>query len=207
MKKTGKQERIKSCRNFTKLERLTYIASKEINLDIIDYLIKRTKNIQIQILNKDKEKLIKLSKEGKLNNFSFQTTRAAIVFFNDDDYIESGYIKISKNNELFHSWICFWYDEEEYVFDPSLDVISKKEFYQKVFETQVLVKIPSYAVRNEILKKVSADELQNEEIKIMTTENLNSFIYQSETGYKIETDNGIIKKLIVHYYKNDNENS
>ena len=207
MKKTGKQERIKSCKNFTKIERLTYIASKEINLDIIDYLIKRTKNIQIQILNKDKEKLIKLSKEGKLNNFSFQTTRAAIVFFNDDDYIESGYIKISKNNELFHSWICFWYDEEEYVFDPSLDVISKKEFYQKVFETQVLVKIPSYAVRNEILKKVSTDELQNEEIKIMTNENLNSFIYQSEKGYKIETDNGIIKKLIVHYYKNDNENS
>lgn len=41
----------------------------------------------------------------------------------------------------------------------------------------------------------------------MTNENLNSFIYQSETGYKIETDNGIIKKLIVHYYKNDNENS
>ncbi len=207
MKKTGKQERIKSCKNFTKIERITYIASKEINLDIIDYLIKRTKNIQIQILNKDKEKLIKLSKEGKLNNFSFQTTRAAIVFFNDDDYIESGYIKISKNNELFHSWICFWYDEEKYVFDPSLDVINKKEFYQKVFETQVLVKIPSYAVRNEILKKVSTDELQNEEIKIMTNENLNSFIYQSETGYKIETDNGIIKKLIVHYYKNDNENS
>lgn len=81
MKKTGKQERIKSCKNFTKIERLTYIASKEINLDIIDYLIKRTKNIQIQILNKDKEKLIKLSKEGKLNNFLFQTTRAAIVFF------------------------------------------------------------------------------------------------------------------------------
>ena len=49
------------------------------------------------------------------------------MFLEDEDYIERGNLIFERYDEkitynYFHSWICFKYKDEEYVFDPYLNL-------------------------------------------------------------------------------------
>lgn len=60
--------------------------------------------------------------KGNLEGWCWQTTESAIIFLNDDDYIERGTLKFDTETPgYYHSWICFKFDDIEYVFDPCLN--------------------------------------------------------------------------------------
>ncbi len=165
----------------------------------------------------------------KLEGWCWQTTESAIVFWNDDDYIERGNLKFDeRTKEYYHSWICFNFDNEEYVFDPCLNLLCKKSDYSKIFEVNVKGKVSAIEVKKELIKQVTThkkEELSKKqnnielfmkkimgdsydsdiertkgEVVVHGPEDVNTPLYRNGAGYKTEIENEKIKKLTVHYY-------
>lgn len=116
-------------------EKFKILRSKIIDLNVVEYLIEKLSNLYIEVLGDYKGNLFELMPVGKLEGWCWQTTESAIVFLNDDDYIERGYLKFDERTpNYYHSWICFKYNNVEYVLDPCLNFLCKKNDYSKIFE-------------------------------------------------------------------------
>ena len=216
----------------TKEEKFKILRSKKINPQILEYLINRLSKLHIEVLGKYEGSIFNLMHDGKLEGWCWQTTESAIVFFNDDDYIERGNLKFDERRpKYYHSWICFNFDKTEYVLDPCLDFLCKKEDYFKIFEIEVKGKVTAKAVREELIRQVttfkeddnsefsqkfkmffksflgdeyeSYKEKKRGEVIIEGKEDVNTPFYRNGAGYKTELQNGKIKKLTVHYYYTD----
>ncbi len=206
--------------------------SKRIDSKVVKYLINRLSDLYIEVLGDYEGPIWKLMSAGKLVGWCWQTTESAIVFFNDDDYIERGNLKFDeKTPKYYHSWICFKFNEKEYVLDPCLNFLCEKKDYFKIFEVEVKGKVTAKAVREELIRQVTtpkeedtSEALKSYEIVIKILlgdtyesykeekrskvivhgpENVNTPLYRNGSGYKIEFQNRKIKKLKVHYYYDD----
>ena len=80
----------------TEEERFKILRSKRIEPKVVEYLMEKLNNLYIEVLGKYKGSLFELMKNEKLEGWCWQTTESAIVFLNDDDYIERG-MKEQKN--------------------------------------------------------------------------------------------------------------
>ena len=189
-------------------------------------------NLYIEVLGKYEGSLFELMPVGKLEGWYWQTTESAIVFFNDDDYIERGNLRFDERTpEYYHSWICFKFDDTEYILDPSLNFLCKKSDYSKIFEIDVKGKVSAKAVREELIRQFTAPkkgdnselnrtfqsfmkihmgeyydsyiESKKEEVTVYGPEDVNTPLYRNGAGYKMKIENGKVKKLMVHYYYTD----
>lgn len=219
-------------KELTEEEKFKILRSKRIDTKVVAYLMCKLNNLYIEVLGKYEGFLFELMPVGKLQGWCWQTTESAIVFLNDDDYIERGNLKFDERTpEYYHSWICFKFDGIEYVLDPCLNFLCKKSDYSKIFEINVKVKVSAKAVREELIRQVTAPkdeensethqafqssmkiflgksydsyvESKKEEVTVHGPEDVNTPLYRNGAGYKIEADNGKIKKLTVHYYYTD----
>ena len=137
----------------TEEERFKILRSKRIEPKVVEYLMEKLNNLYIEVLDKYKGSLFELMKNEKLEGWCWQTTESAIVFLNDDDYIERGNLKFDeRTKEYYHSWICFNFDNEEYVLDPCLNLLCKKSDYSKIFEVNVKGKVSAIEVKKRINK-------------------------------------------------------
>ena len=216
----------------TEEEKFKLLHSKKINSKIVEYLIRRLSKLHIEVLGNYEGSIFELMPVGKLEGWCWQTTESAIVFFNDDDYIERGYLKFDERTpKYYHSWICFNFNEIEYVLDPCLNFLCKKDDYSKIFEVEVKGKVTAKAVKEELIKKVttpnekdtseehksfdtfwkkllgdayeSYQDKKKEEVIVYSLEDVNTPLYRNGAGYKAELQDGKIKKLTVHYYYTD----
>lgn len=113
-------------------EKFKILRSKIVDLNVVEYLIEKLSDLYIEVLGDYKGNLFELMPVGKLEGWCWQTTESAIVFLNDDDYIERGYLKFDERTpNYYHSWICFKYNNVEYVLDPCLNFLCKKMIIQK----------------------------------------------------------------------------
>ena len=189
-------------------------------------------NLHIEVLGKYEGSLFELMPVGKLEGWCWQTTESAIVFLNDDDYIERGNLRFDeKTPEYYHSWICFKFNGTEYVLDPCLSFLCKKSDYSKIFKIDVKGKVSAKEVKEELIRQVTAPkeednskahqafqsfmksfmgksydsyiESKKDEVIVYGPEDVNSPLYRNAAGYKTEIDNGRVKKLTVHYYYTD----
>lgn len=185
-------------KNLNEEQRFKIINKKKIPLSVMNYLNEILRDIYITLEN-NSGYLLDLMKHEKLSGWCFQTTESAIVFFNDDDHIERGYLNFEKGKEkYYHSWICFKFDNIEYVFDPCLNIICKKIDYMKVFEIEVLSCVNAKMVKEEFIKQMKSS---NSEVIIQGVEDVNKPLYRNNSGYKVKTHNKKIKKLNAYYYK------
>lgn len=183
--------------NLTEEQRFKLINKKKIPLCVIKYLDRTLSDLYITLKN-NSGYVADLMKHGKLGGWCWQTTESSIVFFNDDDYIERGYLVFDKKREkYYHSWICFNFDDIEYVFDPSLNILCKKIDYTKVFEVEVLSQINAKLVKKELIDNIKNS---NEEFIVRCSENINSPLYRNNSGYRGKIIDNKIKKLCVYYY-------
>ena len=137
----------------------------------------------------------------------------------------------AKTPEYYHSWICFKFDDTEYVLDPCLSFLCKKSDYSKIFEIDVKGKVSAKEVREELIRQITAmnamdnrktpEELKRfmkiimgksydtymeskkTEVRVYDSEDVNTPLYRNGFGYKIEMENAKVKKLTVHYYSQD----
>ena len=207
--------------SLTERERFKILNIKGVSPKVIEYLSQRFQNLIIEVCGDYEGNIFELMQKGYLEGWCWQTTESSIVFLNDNDYIERGNLKFEEYKYYYHSWICFTFENQEYVFDPCLDLLCKKSLYSKIFEPEVKGKVTAKEVRNslidnienpkikrkyedEIWKKVWGDlyELKKKEIQVSGDDNVNSPMYRNNTGYNATIENGKIKKLIAHYYGN-----
>lgn len=219
-------------KELTEEEKFKILHSKKIDIKVIEYLMSKLNNLYIEVLGEYEGSLFELMPGGKLEGWCWQTTESAIIFLNDDDYIERGNLRFDERTpEYYHSWICFKFDGTEYVLDPCLNFLCKKSDYSKVFEIDVKGKVSARAVREELIRQVTAPkeednsethkafqafmksfmgasyesyvESKREEVIVHGPEDVNTPLYRNGAGYKTKIENGKVKKLTVHYYYTD----
>lgn len=204
--------------------KINILRSKIIDREVIEYLRKRIENLYIQILNDYEGSLFELMQAEQLERWCWQTTESAIVFLDDDAYIERGYIKLDEELSLcFHSWICFKYKGIEYVLDPCLNILCKKSDYVEVYETDVKGRVSAKAMKEDLIRQMlkpkeecnieEYKEFQSsiksydcynrieDEVRAEYLEDIDAPQFRNGAGYVGEIDNGEIKKLTVRYYK------
>ena len=225
-------DKVISKKELTEEEKFKILRSKRIDTKVVEYLMNKLNNLHIEVLGKHEGSLFELMPVGKLEGWCWQTTESAIVFLNDDDYIERGNLRFDeKTPEYYHSWICFKFNDTEYVLDPCLRKKKKKSDYSKIFEIDVKGKVSAKAVREELIRQITAPkeednleahqafqffmksfmgesydsyiESKKEEVTVHGPEDVNTPLYRNGAGYKTEIDNGRVKKLTVHYYYTD----
>lgn len=221
-----------SNKELTKEEKFKILHSKRIDIKVVEYLMSKLNDLHIEVLGKYEGSLFELMPVRKLEGWCWQTTESAIVFLNDDDYIERGNLKFDERTpEYYHSWICFKFNDIEYVLDPCLSFLCKKSDYSKIFEIDVKGKVSAKSVKEELIrqvttpkkeenieannafqsfmKKIMGDsydsymESKKEEVIVNGPEDVNTPLYRNGAGYKTKIDNGQIRKLTVHYYYTD----
>lgn len=219
-------------KELTEEEKWKILNSKRIDRKVIKYLMTKLSNLHIEISDKSEGTLFELMSTGKLEGWCWETTESAIVFLNDDDYIERGYLKIDERTpRYYHSWICFQFNGTEYVLDPCLDFLCKKSDYTKIFEITVKGKVSAKEVREELIRQITTPkkeenseayqayqtflksflgesynryiENKKEEVIVYGPEDVMTPLYRNGAGYKAEIENGKIKKLTVNYRYTD----
>lgn len=208
-------------------EKSNYLKSQEIDPGVLKYLKNKFNNLYIEILGDYQGDIFSLMNSHRLMGWCWQTTESAILFLNDEDYIERGYLCLDKiDRNYYHSWICFNYKDIEYVFDPCLDIICKKEYYIDVLDAKVKAKIYALSVKKELIKQINTPkETKNEkierifdrilgddykkykeehkdEVTVHANEDVSTPLYRNGAGYTTEIEDGLIKKIKVHYYLN-----
>lgn len=213
----------------TEEDRFKILRSKRIEPKVVEYLMEKLNNLYIEVLGDYKGSLFELMPVGKLEGWCWQTTESAIVFLNDDDYIERGDLKFDETTpKYYHSWMCFKYDDVEYVLDPCLNLLCKKDDYSKIFEVDVKGRVSAKDVKEELIRQITTpkkednsrahksferflkrqlgdsyekyNEKKQNEVIVHGPENVNTPLYRNGAGYKTEIENEKIKKLTVHYY-------
>ena len=150
-------DKVISKKKLTKEEKFKILQSKRIDTKVVEYLMNKLNNLHIEVLGKYEGSLFELMPVGKLEVWCWQTTESAIVFLNDDDYIERGNLKFDERTpEYYHSWICFKFDGTEYVLDPCLNFLCKKSDYSKIFEIDVKGKVRAKSVKEELIRQITA---------------------------------------------------
>ena len=210
--------------SLTEEEKFKLLNSKKINPQVIRYISHRLNKLYIEILGDDQGSLLELMRAGKLLGWCWQTTESAIVFFEDSDFIERGYLRIDERTpRYYHSWISFTFKGNEYVFDPCFDLLCQKEDYFQIFEVEVKGKVSAKEVKEELIRQLTSpkEEIESEflkklqiflnetlgecerkknEVVVHAPEDVNTPLYRNGAGYKAEIENKQIKKLAVHYY-------
>lgn len=221
-------EILRKKKKLTEKERFKILQSYQVDSTVLEYLNTKFQNLTIEIPNHQKGKILELMKKGILEGWCWQTTETAILFLNDEDYIERGFLTFDAITTYYHSWICF-YLNEEYVLDPCLNILCPKDLYRKIFRTKVDAKITAKQVRDffvETYQKTSKENLKKIkdyckvidivyeknkierkylEIKFHASENITSPMYRNTTGYLAKIDNQKVKKLVAHYDRKRND--
>lgn len=208
----------------TEIERFAKVRMHKAPEEVFEYLKSLFDNLHIEIVGKYEGNLIDLMNRGVLEGWCWQTTETASLFMDDSSYIERGNLKFDLYNLYYHSWINFKYKGIEYVFDPCLQILCRKSYYDKIFEVQVKGKVTAKQVKeyfinyisnppkketNEEVSKImkmifgESSERTKGEIVINDEENPNAPMYRNGVGYKTTLEDGKIKRLVAHYYYTD----
>ena len=208
------------------IKKLTKLRSKTIDIIIYEYINNILKNLYIEITKDYEGNTLYLMKRNLLEGWCWQTTESTIIFFNDDDYICRGNLKLDKNTTYYHSWICFKYKNKEYTFDPCLNIICKKKLYDKVFQVDIKSILTAKTIKEDLINKLlnpipqkkiktspKVQEFMNkfkekyieekkEEIFISDSgkDDITEPMYKNSTGYTANIENNQIKALKAHYY-------
>lgn len=198
-------------------EKIHILSFYKVDDSILNYLDVCFKNLIIKKTGDFEGNLLELMKNCDLEGWCWQTTESAILFLDDNDYIERGYLKAREN--YYHSWICFSYQDKSYVLDSCLNILCEKYLYHMVFEPILLARVLSLKVKEDFLKNLNnKKELPNhtkyflkflniqknhEEIFMKHEENVYTSMYRNNTGYETKLESGKIKKLIAHYYESE----
>lgn len=177
-------------------QRFKIIESNQVSSSVNKYLAKKLRNLRINIVQSYEDKILKLMKKRVLEGWCWETTETAIIFFEDNDYIQRGNLKFDNQTLYHHSWICFKFKEKDYVFDPCLSILCEKEIYDKIFEISPLGKVSAKEVKNEILELVTP----NENTLIKGNEDENSPMYRNNTEYNVIIKEEKIKGLKAYYH-------
>lgn len=205
-------------------QRIRLLRKVQADDNVIDYLKWRLKKLWI-VLDSDlphsEGNIMDMMEYNRLAGWCWQTTESAIVFFQDDDYIERGNLTFSPTRKYWHSWICFKYGNKTFVFDPCLQIIVEKKIYYHMFiVSQIAGKATAKEVKEDLISKIKTNEHKDfrkkaesvakfvprkyaekgYETLIIGNGDVNSPMYENSTGYIATIKDNEIIELIAFYY-------
>lgn len=181
------------------------------------YLSSKFQNLTIIIPENQRGNIFDLMNRKLLEGWCWQTTETSIVFLKENDYIERGYLKLNQYEDYYHSWICFRYKNEEYVFDPCLEILCRKEVYTSIFETDIKGIVEAKKVREFLIDSIHKSKYMRwkntgvyierniSKVKIVGNGDVTAPMYGNNTEYEVEIDNRKTKRLVAYYCKKDNQ--
>ena len=84
-------------------QRINILNSKRVDLEVLNYLANKFSHLKIEVCGDYEGDILYLMEKGLLEGWCWQTTASSIIFLNDNDYIERGYLKFSKDKDYYHS--------------------------------------------------------------------------------------------------------
>lgn len=210
---------------FERERRFLDLRNNEADSEVYKYLKEILQYLYIEVCEDYEGKVIDLMKRELLMGWCWQTTNTSIIFFQDEDYISRGNLYFGKDQIYYHSWICFKYKNQEYVFDPCLNICCKKSLFDKIFEVDVKGIVTSKVVKEDLMHRIKYPKREkynnqiiknnnnfmsnhirnyyNHEVIIYGDDDVNSTIYEGIVGYRdLMIENGKIKNLKAQYYLN-----
>ena len=203
-------------------QKMEVLNSEEIDPNVSDYIESILSNLTIGICSSYEQKFLNCNFE----NWSFECTNAAISFFEDDACIERGYISLETGEKEEHAWICFRFEDQEYVFDAVLrgKILCTKKLYDEILQAEVLGVTTAFKVKEylidcilnsskkdvpdhcknflEFLSKVGGSEYKRQEKETYicgSSERCAPMCY-GNIGYTASLNGNKIKKLSAHFY-------
>ena len=209
------------------MDRCELLKKEKIDKEIYEYLKELFQNLNIEILGDYEGKLFDLMNNGLLEGWCWETTETAALFMPDDSIVYRANLNINDESPYYHAFISFKYKEDEYIFDPCLNLINTRDNYLNTLEADIkgyvtakeikdyflnYIKNPpkreySYSeetalIVEKMMRKFFGDS-KKDEIYMHSKEDKFFPMYRNESGYKnIEISDNKIKSLIVHYYLN-----
>jgi hypothetical protein len=214
-------------RPLTEEEKYQVLKNEKVPKEVLLYLKERLQELTItKNYEKKRGNILELMPQGALNGWCWETTEAASLFFHDEDCIKRGLLKVDEHQDrdYHHAWIKFSYENEQYVFDPCLNLICKEKNYNRIYAANIVSSIPAKAVKEAVityiknkpvlpisradqfiakLEGVSIEQYQKEqekEIYIYGDNNISSPLFRNTATYEVELENEKIKKLVAHYF-------
>lgn len=203
-----------------------FITTKKSNMDIeiFPYLTEKLQNLNINVTGCYEGNPIDLMKNHYLQHWCYESTNTAIVFFDDEDFIERGSITVYPNERFSHAWIVFTFKKQKYILDLALDVLCKKELYDSLFEPKIEGYSSSLTTKDYLIQKLlnppvekhskagmefikklerfSGESSKNpsKEVHIFGSNCIYDPMYRGNVGYIGSVENGKIKKLSAYFY-------
>lgn len=188
------------------------------NLKAMKYLKSVLNNLIIKIPYQGYSDIFELMSKGKLQRWCHYTSQSAILLFDDNDYIEKGYLYLNKNQpNYYHSWVTFNYGNQEYVFDPCLNCICKRKEYHEIFKIKETKTIRAKDIKRFLIEKINyyksktminhdkfnkyKESVANKvyEIKIDDRDIFNEHFSGMNVIYNLELNNKKINKVEANY--------
>lgn len=214
----------------TEEEKYKILRSETIDPGLINYLKDKLQNLYFYFNNKLRGNILSLMSDNELEGWCWQTTEAAILFFNDDDIIERGILYLDKKTPIYeHTWICFNYQNNKFVFDPALNLLCKEQHYKKIFDVIIKSKVSSKEVKEELMKQLSESKSDNksqayvsyenflkdilkkdyesfiknkkDKVTMHAPEDINAPFFRNNAEYDVTIKDNQIEALDVYYYK------
>ena len=139
-------------------------------------------------------------KDELLNNYSYEATSSIIPFFKGSDLIIRGLLVDDWSRYFSHSWIIFTLYNKEYIFDPALNIVAKKQDYEAIFLPEKFGSVSSYRVKTDLLDTLaSGKENKDGFIDINKSNDINSSFYKVDMQVKGEVINRKILTLTTKY--------
>lgn len=208
--------------NLSEDERFELLWQLPMDKAVFNYIESRLQNLTIEIGDGVFGNPIDLMIRGKLMGWCWQTTESAIVFFENNDCIERGYLTFGNRKEYWHSWMVIKFNYKYWVFDPCLRILVEKDVYYHVFEiAEVAGTVTAKDVRNELIYRIQQNTPKSfsppssfsmmslmykvlnkyrNETHIDGDNDVKTNMYRNNTGYTATISMGRIKTLIAHYY-------
>lgn len=155
----------KEVSKLNEIEWYRLINSIKISKKAFKYIKYKLKNLSINIGGEYQGNIIDLSIKGRLAGWCWQTTESAIVFLENDNYIERGNLHFGANRKYWHSWICFNIGNEEFVLDPCLTILVERSIYHHIFEVEVKGMVTAKQVQKELMHRINEAKKKSKDFK------------------------------------------
>jgi len=184
-------------------ERIAYLQEKEIDNYVISYISQLLNGLKIDIMSLYNGRILDLMSQNKLIGWCWQTAETASIFFDDNDYVERGYLFLDPHRqEYFHSWIAFTFNNNQYIFDPCLNIICERYDFFRIFQVKTVSRIKTKVIKNSLKSRIDYNSEKNTDYEILIpgTEDINGPFFRGTRKYDININKKKILNLHALFY-------
>lgn len=167
---------------------------------VTDYIIERLMHMTISIYPKDDIPAVEKIYRKELEGWCWQSTTFMSVFFDNSDIVSRGNLILPSysRGEYFHSWIEIRYENDYYVFDPSLNYLMKKDDYYQKYNVELKSQILIQKIKLGLIDLI--ENSKDGSVYIPGANDISDVFFRTNSKIIGELEEDKIKKLNARFY-------